>query len=119
MRMICSVMVAVLLAVATPHAQKTEAERAQEVRKGNLKILIGLCSIGAGAFILPLSRGANSPNSNNASIGNSVGPGLGLMAIGSYVVWLGAVERQRAMQPQTTFGVAFGPTKAVQIRHSW
>jgi hypothetical protein len=115
MRTICLVMVTVLLAVATPYAQKTEAERAREVRKGNLKVLIGLCSIGAGAFILPLT-GANSEGASN---GSSVGPGLALMAVGSYVVWLGAIERHRAIQPQITFGVALGPVKAIQVRRAW
>jgi hypothetical protein len=72
MRTMCFVMVTVLLAVATPHAQKTEEERAREVRKGNLIILAGLCSAVAGTFIV-LSDGQG---------GRAPAGGFGLMAVG-------------------------------------
>jgi hypothetical protein len=107
--MLCVAMVTVLLAVATPHAQKTEAERAREVRKGNRIILAGLCMAAAGTFILLLSN-----KSGEAPAG-----GFGLMAAGGAVVWVGAIDRSRAVQPQTTIGVALGPVKAVQVRRTW
>jgi hypothetical protein len=56
MRMLCIVVMAALLTLATPHAQQTEGQRAREVRKSNLTILAGLCTVVAGTFIF-LSNG--------------------------------------------------------------
>jgi hypothetical protein len=44
---------------------------------------------------------------------------IGTMMVGSGVVWWGATERRRAIQPQTTIGFLYGSKVGLQFRRSW
>jgi hypothetical protein len=57
-----------------------------------------------------------SAGSQQPTKGTGVVIGLGSVAVGSGMVWLGTEERHKALQPQTTFGIFLGRNNGVQIR---
>ena len=101
-----------LLSVASPCAAQ---ERDDRLRSSKRKITVGLVMIGAGALIAPLTA-INDGAYNDSAIMTT---GMGLIVVGGGVVWWGAGERRRALQPQTTIGVSVGRRAALQVVRVW
>jgi hypothetical protein len=109
------VIVAVLLATAQPFAQQRD-DTAEQVRKANRKMMIGLVLMGAGALAAPLTALARREGDSG---GPAMNASIGMIVVGSGVTWWGATERSRALQPQTVIGVAVGRTVGFHFRRSW
>lgn len=92
----------------------TAASQATALRKARIKIWTGIAMISAGAVMGPLA--ANS--SNNPDSGIVLGS-LGLMGVGSGLVYVGFTQQRKAVQPSTTFGVTLGRRSGVVVRRSW
>jgi len=91
--------------------QPTNGQKAQQLRSGNRKIVIGLTMIGIGALVAPLT--AVEPK------GATRAACIGMMFVGGGVAWWGATERRRVIQPQTTIGFLYGRKVGLQFRRSW
>ena len=115
MRFISIVILAVMLLTARPFAQQRDGT-AEQVRKANRKIMIGLVLIGAGALAAPLTAAARREGDVG---GPAMSASIGMMFVGSGVAWWGAIERSRAIQPQTVIGVDVGRTIGFRFRRSW
>jgi opacity protein-like surface antigen len=108
----------VLLAIAAQASaqQLTDKERTEQMRRANRKITIGLVLMGAGALAAPLTA-------LNRHTGDSGGPAMnasiGIMVLGSGVAWWGAMDRRRALQPQTSIGIGLGKAKSFRVRYTW
>lgn len=115
-----TIVVAVLLTVvatAHPFAQQTTNDHtAEQLRNANRKIMIGLVLMGAGALAAPLTALARREGDPGGPVMNT---SIGMMVVGSGIVWWGATERRRALQPQTTIGVDVGRTIGFHVRHIW
>jgi hypothetical protein len=114
------VLVAVVatLAAAPAFAQQPGAQQpggaAAMKRKGDIKMWIGGALMVGGAFTLPATVGHNTEGKGDPSL-----VGVGMMMAGSGILWWGFQDKRKAMQPNTTVGVAFGRASAVQFRRSW
>ena len=114
MRSLSVIVLCVLLATSQALAQPTTHDaKAEQLRKANRKITIGLALMGAGALAAPLT-------SLNRRYGDTGGPAMnvsiGMIFVGGGVAWWGATERRRALQPQTTIGVDVGRTFGFHFR---
>lgn len=94
--------------------QNTNEQKAQQIRRGNRKITIGVAMIVVGALVAPLTA-ANSDKSEGATMT----AGAGAMFIGSGVVWWGVTERRRAVQPQVIIDPVYGRKIGLQFRRAW
>lgn len=103
-----------LATTSTFGQQPTNEQKAQQLRSGNRKIVIGLAMIAIGGLVAPLTA-LNSDEPEGPTMAASVGT----MIVGSGVVWWGATERRRAIQPQTTIGFLYGRKVGFQLRRSW
>ena len=117
MRSPCVIVLCVLLATSQALAQQTtDDDKAEELRKANRKITIGLALIGAGALAAPLT-------SLNRRYGDTGGPAMnvsiGMIFVGGGVAWWGATERRRALRPQIALGVDVGRTLGFHFRRTW
>ena len=114
MRLI-SVVIAMTVALnCTAIAQQPGDDTYKRLRKADRIIRIGVVMMVAGALIAPITVRDNVPNRDLHMAG-----GLSLVGAGMVVVWLGANERRRVLQPQTTVGIGVGRDKAVEIRRTW
>jgi anaerobic C4-dicarboxylate transporter len=111
MRRVAAIVI-LLIVTAFPCAAQQRDER---LRSANRKINIGLVMIGAGALIAPLTA-INDGAHNDSTMMTT---GIGLIVVGSGVVWSGAIERRRALRPQTTIGVSIGRRSALQVTRVW
>jgi hypothetical protein len=115
MRVLAIAIGLVLIATtSTLGQQPTNEQKTQQLRSGNRRIVIGLAMIAIGALVAPLTA-LNSDEPEGATMAASVGT----MMVGSGVVWWGATERRRAIQPQTTIGFLHGRKVGLQFRRSW
>jgi hypothetical protein len=107
-----------MLAIAAQASaqQITDKQRTEQVRSANRKITIGLVLMGVGALAAPLtalSRERGDPG------GPAMNASIGVMVLGSGVAWWGAVERRRALQPQTAIGIGLGKAKTFRVTQTW
>jgi hypothetical protein len=103
-----------LFAGSSASAQQLATEAAQ-IRKGERMIRAGVGLMAAGALVIP----ATSVVSDRLHLG-PVTAGAGLMMAGGLLTSLGIRERQRAVRPELTFGMALShSSKVVQFRRSW
>ena len=103
-----------LVAGSSASAQQSATEAAQ-IRKGKRMICAGVGLMAAGALVIP----ATSVVSDRLHAGPMTA-GVGLMMAGGLLTSLGIRERQRAVRPELTFGIALShSSKAVQFRRSW
>ena len=106
----------VLATIQTLAQQTTDAEKTEQLRKANRKVVIGLALIGAGALAAPLT--AITRHDGDPS-GRSMQVGVGMMFLGSGVTWWGVSQRSRALQPQTAIGIAAGRSIGLHFRRTW
>jgi hypothetical protein len=126
MRTIIAAMVLVVFAVTAASAQPNASDPTPaQIHRGKTKMWIGVGLVGAGLLMIPWT-GATQTGATQAAAqdnrleGPAVWTGLGLMAIGSCIIWWGAQERRQAVpKPQMTFGVVLGRNNGVQIRRVW
>ena len=107
----------IALTVGTVSAQQqTASDRTRRVRSADRKILVGLAFVGAGAMMIPMTN-ALLDEAPQEPVAMS---GVGLMAAGSVLVWYGARDRRKAIQPRTTFGLMLGNKySALQVHRRW
>ena len=115
-----SIVLTILLALCSAEATAqssaqppTPASQSQALRKSRIKIWTGIAMISAGAVMAPLT--ATSDRSRNGGVLGSVG----LMGVGSGLVYWGFRQQQKAVQPSITFGVTVGRNTGVVVRRSW
>src|SRR5688500_3398434 len=106
-----------LVITAQPSAQQlTDEQRTEQLRAASRKIKIGLVLMGAGALAAPLTALARKT-------GDPSGPGMnasiGVMVLGSGIAWWGAMDRRRALQPQTSIGVSLGKANSIRVTRTW
>src|SRR5580704_13184658 len=91
----------------------SEAEVAKSVRRANVKLAIGILTLGAAVFVLPATAGdtGSSPAARRTA--------LGLVGLGSGLTLWGLRERYKAVRPSTTIAVSAGHTRIVQIVRTW
>jgi hypothetical protein len=111
MRTVIVLTMLMLFASALAFAQQTPSQM-EQIHNGRVKVWLGLGLIGTGAWVIPLT--ATNSNSNGPAT-----LGMGLIALGGGLVWLGVDQQRKAVQPETTFRLMVGRTKGVQIRRSW
>ena len=109
------VILVIVLATAHPFAQQRDYT-AEQLRKANRKITIGLVLMGAGALAAPLTALARREGDPG---GRAMNVSIGMIVVGSGVTWWGATERRRALQPQTVIGVDVGRTIGFHFRRYW
>ena len=115
MRIMAIVIGLTFLATTSTFGQQPSATtKDQQLRSANHKIAIGFAMIAIGALVAPLTA-LNSDESKSATMAASIGT----MMVGSGVVWWGATERRRAIQPQTKIGFLYGRKVGLQFRRSW
>src|SRR5688572_10477325 len=116
MKTLIAALVLLVIAAQASAQQLTDQERTEQMRRANRKITIGLVLMGAGALAAPLtalSRKSGDPG------GPAMNASIGAMILGSGVAWWGAMDRRRALQPQTTIGIGLGKEKNVRVMHTW
>jgi len=107
---------AVVLSIANAAwADQLSTEKQRQLRNANRKIWIGIVMMAGGAVIAPLTSLATEANGK----GQTIKTGVGLMIAGSGVVWWGASERRRTLDPQITVGLSVGRGSAVFVRRTW
>jgi uncharacterized membrane protein YebE (DUF533 family) len=114
MRLTLAMLLALFASTATMAQGPIPSGQAQAVGKARVKIWTGVVLVAAGAFVaLPLAT--DSSNSHEAAMVGS----LGMMGVGSGLVYWGFRQQQRAVQPSITFGVTVGRKAGVVVRRSW
>ena len=103
-----------IVCFSAPAAAQQRDERAALKRKGSIKMWVGAALVGAGALAVPVTAVGPRRNGYDPKL-----LGVGLIGAGSALVWLGAQDRQKGMQPNTTVGVTIGRVQAVQFRRTW
>jgi hypothetical protein len=83
----------------------------QAASNGRVKIWTGASLVVAGLAVLPDSRARRGYDPSTMSVG--------LVAAGGALIGWGMSDRRKARQPNTTFGITFGRTRALQVRRSW
>ena len=96
-------------------ADPLSTEQQRQMRNANRKIWFGVVMMAGGAVIAPLTALATEANGK----GQTMKAGVGLMIAGSAVIWWGASERRRTLDPQITVGVSLGRGNAVFVRRTW
>jgi Na+-driven multidrug efflux pump len=106
-----------LVITAQPSAQQlTDEQRTEQLRAASRKIKIGLVLVGAGALAAPLTALARKTGDPS---GPAMTTSIGVMVLGSGIAWWGAMDRRRALQPQTSIGVGLGKEKSVRVTQTW
>ena len=65
--------------------------------------------------LIPLT----ATNTTGPLKGPVVGAGVGLVAVGTCLVWLGAKEQREAVRPRTTVHIIAGHQTSVELRRTW
>jgi hypothetical protein len=96
-------------------AQSADQKTALDHR-GKVKMWLGAGLVGAGVFVMPVTAagGQNGPIGEGARAA-----GVGLIAAGGTLIYLGGVDRHKANAPSTTIGVAVGKVTAIRFRRRW
>ena len=116
MKMAATLLMIALTAGTVSAQQQTASDRTRRVRSADRKILVGLAFVGAGAMMIPMTN-ALLDEAPQEPVAMS---GVGLMAAGSVLVWYGARDRRKAIQPRTTFGLMLGNRcSALQVHRRW
>ena len=117
MKFVSIVALLTLSIAAQPSAQQlTDRERAEQVRAANRKITIGFVLMGAGALAAPLTALARKSGDSG---GPAMNASIGVMVLGSGVAWWGAMDRRRALQPQTAITIGLGNAKTFLVTRAW
>lgn len=113
-----AVVLIVLVAAPQAFAQETPQQTAL-IHKGTLKVWTGISLMGAGAFLMPVTgtKGVHSSGDSHAEVFTT--SGIGLFFVGGGLIWSGARDRQKALNPHTTFRVSVGKANGLQIRRVW
>lgn len=113
-----TVAAAVLLMLLCPTltAGQTPQTKTQEraIRQGRTKIWTGIAMVAAGAVMLPITSSGSDSRDETKTV-----TALGLMGVGSGVIYWGFWQQQKAVRPSNAFGVTVGRTNAVVLRRSW
>lgn len=111
-------LIALVLAlfISTDAFAQTADKKAALEHSGRVKIWLGAGLAVAGVFVAPLTGAADSrgPIQENARA-----VGVGLMAAGGTLIYLGALDRRNANSPSSTIGIAVGKVTAIQFRRRW
>ena len=110
------IVLCVMVATAQTLAQQTTDEEAEQLRRANRKITIGLALMGAGALAAPLTALARRQGDTG---GPTMNVSIGLIIAGGGVAWWGATERRRVLRPQIAIGVDVGRTLGFHFRRTW
>jgi hypothetical protein len=86
------------------------------MRAANRKIKVGLVLMGAGALAAPLAALERKTGDPGGPVMNA---SIGVMFLGSGMAMWGAMDRRRALQPQTAIGVSLGKAKSVRVTRTW
>ena len=116
MRPLIAALLTLAIAVPASAQQLTDKQRTERVRSANRKITIGLVLMGSGALAAPLTalnRRRGDPG------GAAMSASVGVMVLGSGIVWWGAMDRRRALQPQIAIGFGPGKAKSVRVTQTW
>ena len=117
MRSLWVIVLCVMLATAQTLAQQTtDDDKAEQLRRANRKITIGLALMGAGALAAPLTALARRQGDTG---GPTMNVSIGMIFVGGGVACWGATERRRALRPQIAIGVDVGRTLGFHFRRSW
>jgi hypothetical protein len=116
MRSLWIIVLCVILATAQTLAQQTTEDEAEQLRRANRKITIGLALMGAGALAAPLTALARRQGDTG---GPAMNVSIGMIFVGGGVAWWGATERRRAVRPQIAIGVDVGRTVGFHFRRIW
>jgi hypothetical protein len=116
MKPLIAALLALLIASQASAQQLTDKQRTERVRSANRKITIGLVLMGAGALAAPLTAlNRRTGDTDGAAMSASVG----VMILGSGIVWWGATDRRRALQPQIAIGIGVGKAKSIRVTRTW
>lgn len=96
-----------------PPTAAAGAVQDRALRHARIKIWTGIAMVAAGAVLLPIT------SSGDGRSETSVTTGVGLMAVGSGVMYWGFSEQRRAVRPSISFGVTVGRTTGVIVRRRW
>ena len=115
-----SIVLTILLALFTCEVTTAQSvippRQATAVRGARIKIWTGIALLSAGAVMVPLT----AANTSRGPAGNGVVVGsVGLIGVGSGLVYWGFRQQQKAVRPSTTFGVSLGRTSRIVVRRSW
>ena len=117
MRSLIAAFLMLAIAAEVSAQQVTDKQRAEQIRSATRKIRIGLVLMGVGAVAAPVA--ALSRKTGDPGGGPAMNASIGVMFLGSGVVWWGAVERRRAVQPQIAIGIGLGRAKSIRLTRSW
>ena len=117
MRPIAIAIAFAFIVVAQPLAQQTPgAGTAEQLRRAERKITIGLVMMGVGALAAPLTSLARRQGDPGGPV---ITTSISAIIVGGGLVWWGAVEHRKASNPQIGVGITFGRNVGVQIHRSW
>jgi hypothetical protein len=106
--------VILLLSLAAgPAMAQDRADREKRVRRAARQMWLGSGMMATGAFLLPITAATGSRDDANGLVG------IGVIAVGSVVLWSGAQNRRKALRPSTTVSLQLGRTTAVQLQRVW
>jgi hypothetical protein len=106
----------IVIAAQASAQNLTDEQRTEQMRTANRKIKVGLVLMGAGALAAPLTALARKTGDPS---GPSMNASIGVMVLGSGIAWWGAMDRRRALQPQTAIGIGLGKAKTIRFTHTW
>jgi hypothetical protein len=109
-----AISVILLLSItAAPVAAQHGGDREKRVQRATRKMWLGSGMMVAGAIIAPITATKARDQANVGLVG------LGVVAVGTVVLWSGAQSRRKALQPNTTLRLQLGRTAAVQFQRVW
>jgi hypothetical protein len=87
----------------------------EQARRATRKIWLGAGLMAVGAVITPIT-GERGRRTDREVI---VTTGVGTMAVGSVMLWLGVRDRRKTLQPSTRLQLQVGRRSMVQVQRTW
>ena len=109
----------VLLVVSSASAQRSDDQVSAQLRSGKLKVWWGAALIVGGIVAMNVPPGPAALRPGLQARDAVVGLGSGAVVAGTWLVWSGFQQRQRAAAPHTEMGVALGRQTGVIFRRTW
>ena len=87
----------------------------ERARRATRKMWLGAGLMAVGAVITPIT-GERGRRTHQEVL---VTTGVGTMAVGSVVLWMGVHDRRKAIQPSRRLQLQFGRRSMVQVQRTW
>jgi hypothetical protein len=95
-------------------ASQAFGQQAPQTQPGKIKIWAGAGLLAAGLFTMPLTGLGHTDGGYVIPLAS-----VGVTAAGGSLIYWGVRDKQKARRPNTTIGVTFRRSAAIQVRRSW